>query len=374
MFHKIPLFKIYWDEKDINSVNKVIKSGSSWANGPQIEEFEEKIAKYLNRKFALVFNSGTSALHSLMIAYNFKKGDEIIVPSFSFMATANAPIFVNAKPIFADIEEETFGLDPSDVNKKITKNTKAIIAMHYGGSICKIKELKEIAKKHNVILIEDAAESLGAKMKNKKAGNFGDSAILSFCQNKIITTGEGGAVVTDSERVFNKLKLIRSHGRKNDERYFSSSKSDYKELGYNFRMSSILAALGLSQLEKIDKIIEKRREKAKLLNKGLKNIKDVKVPFEMNFRHVYQLYTIRVKNKEIRNNLLIYLRNKGIMSKIYFTPVHLSSFYRERYKIGEDKLPITRKISDKVLTLPIYPDISDGEIDYIIKTIKSFFN
>lgn len=213
MSMKIPLFKIYWDEDDIKNVDNEIRSGMNWAVGPQVEEFEEKINEEIGTKYAITFNSGTSALYSLFIAYNISKGDEVIVPSFSYIATANAPLFVGAKPVFSDIETETLGLDPEYVNELITDKTRAILPIHYGGCPCKIRELKEIAEDHDLLLIEDAAEAMGAKIGDKHVGCFGDSGILSFCQNKIITTGEGGAVVTDSQKIYEKLNLIRSHGR-----------------------------------------------------------------------------------------------------------------------------------------------------------------
>ena len=202
---KIPLFKIYWDKKDVDAVSKVIKSGENWAIGPEIEKLEKLIARYVGVKYAVAFNSGTSALHALMASYGFGEGDEIIVPSFSFISTANAPLFTKAKPVFAEIESATFGLDPKDVEKKITKKTRAIMPMHYGGAACQIQAIKKIADKYNLILIEDAAESLGSSVAGKKVGTFGDSAIFSFCGPKVITTGEGGAVVTNNKDLFEKL-------------------------------------------------------------------------------------------------------------------------------------------------------------------------
>lgn len=369
MSWKIPLFKIYWDKEDVKAITEVIKRGMNWATGPKIEEFEQKLAKYVGTKYALVFNSGTSALHSLMLAFGIGPGDEVIVPSFTFIATANAPFFVKAKPVFAEIEEETFGLDPKDVEKKITKKTKAIIPIHYGGCSCKIKELKRIAKKYNLILIEDAAESLGAKVDNTKIGTFSDSAVLSFCQNKIITTGEGGAVVTNSKDIFEKLKIIRSHGREESNR-------DYLNLGYNFRMSDIIAALGLSQIRKINKIIKMRRENADYLTNKLAGIKDIILPIPpKNYFHVYQFYPIRVKRgKKLRNNLKDYLDKKGIMTKVYFEPVHLTSFYKKTFGYKKGDLPITEKISNQVLALPIYPNLTKQEINYIVENIIKFFS
>lgn len=373
---KIPLFKIYWDEEDVRMVGEAIQSGMFWAIGPHIERLEEMLSGYVGTKYALVFNSGTSALHAVLLACGVGKGDEVIVPSFTFIATANAPLFVGAKPVFTDIEEKTYGLDPQDVARKITPKTKAIIPIHYGGSPCLIKELKKLAEKHNLILIEDAAESLGATIDGKKVGTFGDSAILSFCSNKVVTTGEGGAVVTDSPEIHKRLKLIRSHGRAENVNYFSSTEyMDYVTLGYNFRMSDITAALGIAQLRKIDRLIEMRRKNAELLSAKLSQIAEIEVPHPPdNFFHVYQMYTIKVKGgQEKRDALSAYLGQKGIMSKVYFPPVHLTQFYQN--ELGYDcRLPSTERISRQVLTLPMYPSLTKDEINYIVESIVAFFH
>ncbi len=370
---KIPLFKIYWDEKDVEAVTEAIKAGMNWAVGPNIEKFEKMIAKYIGAKYCVVFNSGTSALHAALLAYGIKEGDEVIVPSFTFIATANAPLFVGAKPVFADIEEETFGLDPEDVKEKITEKTKAIIPIHYGGCPCKIKELKEIAEDHNLILIEDAAESLGARIGDKKVGSFGDSAMFSFCQNKIITTGDGGAIVTNTKKIYEKLKLIRSHGRLETSDYFSSTEyMDYVTLGYNFRMSNITAALGVAQLKKADNVIEMRRNNAEYLTARLKReVQEILIlNLPKDYYQVYQMYTIKVNI--YRDELMKYLADKGIMTKVYFSPVHLTHFYKN--ELGYvSKLPVTEEISKQVLTLPMYPALTREEIDYIVEEKKRFF-
>lgn len=374
---KIPLFKIFWDEEDIRAVNRIIKKGMYWTSGPASKEFEKLIAEYIGTKYAVVFNSGTSALHAAVLAHNIKEGDEAIVPSFTFIATANALFFAGARPVFADIESKTFGLDPEDVKKKITDKVKAIIPVHYGGSPCLIRELKEIAEDYNLILIEDAAEAFGAKIENKKVGTFGDSAMLSFCQNKVITTGDGGAVVTNSREIYEKLKLIRSHGRLEDTDYFSSWKHmDYVTLGYNYRMSDITAALGIAQLEKIDKIIQMRRKNAEYMDNTLSNIEDIlppKPPYDYYF-HVYQMYTVRMKREQrARDDLAKYLAEKGITTKIYFHPVHLTHFYKNELNY-DCKLPVTEEISEQVLTLPMYPSLTTEEMDYIVEGTKAFFS
>ena len=373
MTWKIPLFKIYWDEDDVEEVTESIRAGMNWATGPNLAKFEESIASYVGTEYAVTFNSGTSALHAALLAHGLKNGDEVIVPSFTFIATANAPLFVGAKPVFADIEEETFGLDPDDVKEKITKKTKAIIPIHYGGCPCKIRELKEIAEDHNLILIEDAAESLGARIGDKKVGTFGDSAMLSFCQNKIITTGEGGAIVTDSREMYERLKLLRSHGRLETQDYFSSSEiMDYITLGYNFRMSNITAALGIAQLRKADEIIEMRRKNVEYLAAQLKDIEDVTTPkTPKDYYNVYQMFTIRI-SATIRDDLIKYLADKGVMTKVYFPPIHLTDFYKNKLRCINN-LPVTEELSSKVLTLPMHPTLTDEEMDYMSDEIKNFF-
>ena len=373
MSWKIPLFKMYWDEEDIKSVTDVIKRGSYWAAGPEIQKFEDKISEYIGKKYVITSNSGTSALHALLLAYDVKPGDEVVVPSFTFIATANAPLFVGAKPVFAEIEDRTYGLEPEDVKERITSKTKAIIPIHYGGCSCLIRELKEIAEDYHLLLIEDAAESFGAKIKDKRVGTFGDSAMLSFCQNKVITTGEGGAIVTDSKEVYEKLKLIISHGRLETQDYFTSTEyMDYVALGYNFRMPTMVAALGLSQLKKIDKIIEMRRERAEYLTEKLSKIKEITLPTSLpDYFHVYQMYVIRI-NENLRNDLMKYLSDKGIMTKVYFPPIHLTHFYRTKFGYKGGELPITEEVSDQVLSLPIYPTLTEKEIDHIIEKINNF--
>jgi len=373
---KIPLFKIYWDEEDIKMVSKAIQRGMFWAIGPNIEKFEEMLSRYVGTKYGLVFNSGTSALHAVLLACGIGSGDEVLVPSFTFIATANAPLFLGAKPVFADIEEKTYGLDPGDVKRKITPKTKAIIPIHYGGCPCLITELRQVAKEHNLILIEDAAESLGAIVNGKKVGNFGDAAILSFCSNKVITTGEGGAVVTNNVETYEKLKLIRSHGRAETDNYFSSTEyMDYVAMGYNFRMSDITAALGIAQLEKIDRVIEMRRRNAEMLSTKLSRIAEIGVPHPPDsFFHVYQMYTIRVREgKEKRDALSSYLAERGIMTKVYFSPLHFTHFYKNELRYACE-LPVTERLSQQVLTLPMYPTLSEDEIDYIVDTIAAFFS
>lgn len=373
---KIPLFKMYNDENDVKSVSSVIKRGMFWGLSSETIEFERKIAKVIGVKFCVIFNSGTSALHALMIAYGFKKSDEIIVPSFSFNATANAPLFVESVPKFADIELETFGLDPIDVEKKITRKTKAMIPIHYGGNMCKISELRKIARDSKILLIEDAAESLGSKFRGKVAGSFGDSSILSFAWNKIITTGEGGAALTNSKKIYEKLLLIRSHGRIDKENYFiTSKKSEYITLGYNWRMSAINVALGLSQLKKLDKLIHLRRHNSHYLSTKLEEISEIRTPRELkNVFHTYMMYTIYVESgRKVRNQLQEFLCKQGIQTKINFSPIHLTKFYSKKFGYSKNFLKNTELVSNHILTLPMFPHFKKSEMDYVVENIKKFF-
>jgi perosamine synthetase len=365
---KIPLYKSYLTETDIEYVNRVLKRESFWVNGPEIRELEKKVSEKMNSKYAVAMNSGTSGLHAMMIAHGIGEGDEVIVPAFTFVSTANAPLFVGAKPVFADIEKETYSLDPDDVRKKITNKTKAIILVHYGGMpAIKIKEIKEIADEKNILLLEDAAESFGAKIDGKYTGNFGDSTMYSFCGNKVVTSGEGGLVTTNNEEVYEKLKTIISHGRIENGDYFTGpAEVDYVRLGYNFRMSSITAALILSQINNFDIIIKKRRDVAKKYNELLEKYK-VKLPMDnKRIFNVYQMYSIEFENNTIREKVKENLIKNEIGCKVYFDPIYEYSFHK-KYKIN---LVNTDEISKKILSVPIYPDMKEKEIEFVVEKIK----
>ncbi len=377
MAWKIPLFKTKWYESDIDAVNLVIRRGTSWAAGSEIKEFEKELALFTGRKYALTCNSGTSALQLMYQAIDIR-GKEVICPSFTFVATANAIVAAGGIPVFAESEDETFGLNADDVKKRITKNTKAIIALHYAGGISSdIEKLQQLAKEHNLILLEDNAHSLGVYKEDKMCGTFGVAAALSFCQNKLITTGEGGAVITDSKELYEKMKLFRSHGRVESivGDYFShTGDNDYTEVGYNLRMPTMNAALGLSQLHHFTETMKLRLHAAQRLNEELLNIPEIKVPWPYpSSNHYYQMYTIMLPSEEIRDALQQNLATAGIMSKVYYQPAHLKTFYRQKYGYKEGDLPITEDISKKILTLPMYPGMDNKEINEIVTSIKKFF-
>ena len=260
------------------------------------------------------------------------------------------------------------------MGSSITSKTKAIMPMDYGGSSCQIFELQKIAKEHNLLLLEDAAESLGAKVMNKKVGSIADSSIFSFCGNKVITTGEGGAVVTNSKEIFEKIKLIRSHGRAGSTNYFTDpSNPEYVNLGYNWRISSITAALGIAQITKLDKIIKLRQANAQFISSKLSKFSQIKVPKPLDdYEHIFQMYSILLEDEQIRDKLHEFLSSKRIFSKVYFKPIHRTPFYQS--KIHQNiLLPVTDNISSRILTLPLYPNMTLEEKEYLTSSISEFF-
>lgn len=369
---KIPLYKIYTDDEDVELITKIVRRGTNWAIGPEIEEFENAIKDYVGCDYCLTVNSGTSALHASYLASGLGSGDEIIVPSFTFVSTVNSTRFVGAEPVFSDIEEQRFGLDPNSILSKISNKTKAVVPMDYGGLSCDINSIKKITEENNLTLIEDAAEGLGSSINGKKVGSLSDLAIFSFCGNKVLTTGEGGAIVTDSKEKFEKIKAIRSHGRIDKIPYFNNpSDSDYVGIGYNWRMSSITAALGISQIEKLDKLINLRQKNASFISERISKNKQLRIP--TNSENIFQMYSILLENEKLRNELQQFLLKKKIFCKVYFQPIHLMDYYKKYFENQIISLPVTESISQRILTLPIYPNMTNDEKIYLVNSINEFF-
>lgn len=374
---RIPLFKIYSTKNDIIAVNKVLERRTHWAEGPEIERFEEAISQHTKARYTVLFNSGSSALFLMLLAHGIGPGDEVVVPSFTFIATVHAIRLVGATPIFADVEEVTLGLNVESVFRHITVRTKAIILMHYGGCpALHTLTIKKLARKRNIYLFEDAAEAFGARINDRYIGTVGDAGVFSFCQNKIITSGEGGALVTNSKSIYKKLLLLRSHGRDDKEKYFVSEKNArYIQIGYNLRLSSLQAAVGYSQLKQITRIIRLRKMCSDKYTNFFKDINMINTPYRKlpkDFFPVYQLYSIRVDQK-YRNRLLQYLASRGIGVKIYFPPVHKTSLYRHKPSTYKSDLYTTELLTKEILTLPLYPTLNSSEQSYIVQSIKLFF-
>jgi UDP-4-amino-4,6-dideoxy-N-acetyl-beta-L-altrosamine transaminase len=372
---EIPFFIPWVNREDKKAVLETLNS--RWlTGGPKTKEFEELFTNYVGVRHAVAVNSGTAALHLAMRALGTGPEDEVIVPVFTFAATANAPLFVGAKPVFADIDEKTSNISPKDIQNKITEKTKAIIVVHYGGQPCDMKEIMQIAKRHNLYVVEDCAHSLGAEYMGQKTGGIGTIGCFSFYPTKIITTLEGGMVTTNDEKIADQTRILREHGvtksaferEKNATWYY-----DVVDLGYNYRLNELQAALGISQLRRVSEINKKRIEAARYYTQKLKEIDGIIPPYEASDRtHIYHLYVLRVTEKYgiSRDELYKRLSAKGIGLSVHYTPLHLLTFYKKTLGYTKGDFPIAERISKEILSLPLFPTISKTQIDHVIKSIS----
>jgi perosamine synthetase len=359
----IPIAKPFIGEEEINAVNEVLKSGII-AQGPKVNELEDKFARFCGVKYAVAMNSGTAALHSALKVAGIKQGDEVITTPFTFIATANTILMQQAKPIFVDIDEETFNINPLKIKENISNKTKAVITVDLYGYPCDYDAIFDIAG--NVNIISDSCQAVNAEYKGRKAGNFGCVSAFSFYATKNITCGEGGILTTNNQEYAENAKLFRQHGRSKMTAY------EYTDLGYNYRMTDIQAAILLEQLKKAELITNERIENASYLSNGLKNVKGITVPsVKSGYRHVYHQYTIRVGEdfKLSRDELVKYLAEKGVSSAVYYPkPLHLFEHFR---KLGykENDFPVAEKLSKQVLSLPVHPYLTEEQLDSIIGAI-----
>jgi perosamine synthetase len=364
----IPINKPQMDEAEVQAVIEVMRKGpvtNALGAGPKVLEFEKLFAEFAGVKHAVAVNTGTAALHSAVMAVGVKRDDEVIVPSFTFVATAEAVVLAGAKPVFTDIDPQTYNLSPAAVEKNITKRTKAILPVDLYGFSADIKPLREIAQKHNIALLEDAAQAHGTTYAGKPAGSFSDAACWSLYASKNIMTGEGGVVTTNEDNIDEKLRMIRTHGEK--------AKYASEMMGSNYRMPELEAAIGIVQMKKLPSFIAKRRENAQILTKILTKSKKLILPYETKTcQHSWYLYTARIKDgtEAQRNKLIEDLKAKGIGAEAYYVnPINTMPFYRNNY--GAKALPETEKAAKQVFSLPVHPGVTKQDATYIAETVLS---
>jgi dTDP-4-amino-4,6-dideoxygalactose transaminase len=363
----IPVAMPWIGEEELRGIKRVLLS--RWlGQGPEVEEFERSFAKYIGTRFAVAVSSGTAALHLALLAHNIGSGDEVIVPTFTHIATANAVLYTGAKPTFVDIDPYTYNIDPIGVKKALTRRTKAMIPVHYAGQPAEIDRLMEIAAERGLILIEDAAEAHGATYKGRKVGSIGEAGCFSFAWNKNLTTGEGGMVTTNDESLARAVESLRNQGKAK-----VSQKGLHTRLGFNHKMTDIQAALGKVQLSKLERAIAHRVAKARYMSNRLRETRGIVPPVESSdVRHVYSMYTVRVRKREAgisRDALTKHLGRRGIDSRVYFIPVHLQPVFRTLYPA--QSFPVAEEAANEVLTLPLYPELKTTEIDFMMRSIEA---
>lgn len=372
----IPYGRQYIDNDDINAVIEVLKS-DFLTTGPKIKEFEDKLADYVGAKYAVAISNGTAALHAACFAAGIGEGDEVITSPITFAASANAVLYCSGKPVFADISPKTYNIDLEDIKRKITDKTKAIIPVHYTGQPCDMDKILKIADEYDLMVIEDGAHALGGEYKDKKVGSIGDMTTFSFHPVKHITTGEGGAITTNDKELYEKLIMFRTHGitRDNDKLINDDSPWYYEQhyLGFNYRMTDIQAALGISQMKKLYEFLEKRRKLIKIYNEELRNIDGIVIPYQLeNTNSAWHLYVIKLelnKMKAGRREIFEELRKKDIGVNVHYIPVYYHPYYQNLgYKKG--LCPNAEKLYEGIITLPLYPMMSKDDIKYIVNSLK----
>lgn len=373
IFMKVPYFAPWITSKDKQNVLQSLNQ--RWlTNGSFLKKFESNFQKYISSSYSVGVGNGAQALHLAVRGLGIGSGDEVIVPTFTFVATANAVTSCGAKPIFADVDPNTFNISIDSIKKLITKKTKAIIPVHYGGQSCDMDKIHSISKNKNLKIIEDCAHALGSTFKNKKCGNLGDVGCFSFYPTKIITTGEGGMVTCNNPKLFKKIKILRSQAMSissNEREKLATWKYDVTDLGYNYRLDEIRSSLGFSQLFRVDQINKMRIKLASIYTNSLSKIKGIQTPFiKDNRNHIFHLYSIKITDEFplTRDELYEKLIQKGIGTTVQYTPVHLLSYYKKKNK--NPSLKNSEKLMDQVLCLPIFPKMTLKEIQYVIKNIK----
>ena len=381
----LPYARQWLDEDDIQAVNEVLR-GDWLTTGPKVPEFEERFAAYVGARYAVAVSSGTAALHAACFAAGLGRGDEAVTTPLTFAASANCIRFMGALPVFADIDLRTYNIDPAEVAKNITANTKVIVPVHFTGQPCDLDAIHQLAREHDLIVIEDAAHALGARYKGRRIGALSDMTIFSFHPVKHITTGEGGMVVTDNEEYYEWLKLFRSHGIVRDRdgmvAYHGPWYYEVQDAGYNYRMTDFQAALGISQLKKLDRFLARRREIAARYNEAFKDLPEVQVPY----RHpdgapAWHLYVLALNLDRLRfNRRFVFeaLRAENIGVQVHYIPLHIHPYYQWLINSNPNvctleapsPAPRAEALYRRIISLPLFPAMSDRDVDDVITAVR----
>ena len=361
------------DDEDIAAVTEVLK-GDWITQGPKVDEFETKIAEYCGAKYAVAVSSGTAALHAACAVAGISEGDEAITTPITFAATANAITYCGGKPVFADISEDTLNINPEEIRNRLSPQSKAILPVDFAGHPADLDEIMAIARERGLVVIEDASHALGAEHKGHKIGSLADMTVFSFHPVKHITTGEGGMILTDNEEFYEKLKIFRHHGIVKDNLDKGSWYYEIYNTGHNFRITDFQCALGISQLKKLGRFVERRREIAAKYTEAFSGMDGVITPVERgNVKAVYHIYVIQLRAEMLtvgRKEVFEALRAENIGVNVHYMPLHLHPFYQRQFGYKKGDYPRAERYYERAITLPIFPKMSDGAVEDVIKAVK----
>lgn len=376
MIMNIPYGRQWIEEDDIQAVVETLKS-DYLTTGPKVAEFEKALAEYVGAKYAVAVSNGTAALHISCLAAGIKDGDEVITTPLTFAASSNCVLYCGGKTVFADIDPKTYNIDPEDVRRKITERTKAIIPVHLSGQPCDMDEIHKIAEEYDLIVIEDGAHAIGAEYKGRKIGGLSDMTEFSFHPVKHVTMGEGGAVTTNSEELYQRLQLFRTHGITRNKELLTNCEGGWYyeqlELGYNYRVTDFQCALGISQLKKLDRSIARRREIAQRYDEAFSGVNGLITPYQAptgrNSYHLYILQFTGVSRKEAYDRL----QEVGIHANVHYVPTYTFPYYRT-HGYADTCCPNAEKVYSNIISIPMYYGLRDDEIEYIIDNVKRIAN
>jgi dTDP-4-amino-4,6-dideoxygalactose transaminase len=364
-------------EDEIQAVVETLRSG--WlTTGSKVREFEEAFAGYVGCRHAVAVNSGTAALHLALDAVGVKEGDEVLIPTMTFAATAEVVLYFKAKPVLVDCQPDTLNIDPDQIEKALTSKTKAIIPVHIGGQPCDMERILEIARIHHLSVVEDAAHALPARYRGAMIGVIGDITCFSFYATKTITTGEGGMATTENPEWAERMRIMSLHGISRDawKRYTAEGSWYYEILypGFKYNLTDVAAALGVQQLRKADRFWEFRQRCATLYNAGFKDVPEITVPYvEPDVQHAWHLYVIQLNLEQLgtsRNAFIELLKRENIGTSVHFIPLHLHPYYRDTFGYRPEDFPNASSAFERIVSLPIYPKMTDGDVQYVIEAVK----